>query len=198
MHIHLLFGNNTSYIVSQRCVWREWCANAKLFPWSLLDQSDLYSSMLLRILGAARWSCSWGHWIPAWRCLLYSDVMGVDMVHNACISSVFPLPWVKPPLLFKDRINVCSRTKSELRPASTGCCGGSHGNPWKTCHVHQGVWCRVGTSLGGRNMPISGSCRALGRKILADSPTLRARASSKILYDLLWSELGLSPASSDS
>ena len=31
MHIHLLFGNNTSYNVSQRWVWREWCASAKLF-----------------------------------------------------------------------------------------------------------------------------------------------------------------------
>ena len=49
---------------------------------------------------------------------MYSDVMGVDMVHNQRISPVIPLPCVKPPELFnKDLINVCSMTKSELRPA---------------------------------------------------------------------------------
>ena len=28
-----------------------------------------------------------------------------------------PIPWVKPPLLFNDRIKVCSMTRSELSPA---------------------------------------------------------------------------------
>lgn len=50
--------------------------------------------------------------------LLHSDVRGVDMVHNARISSVTPLSWVKPLLLLhQDCINVCSMTRSELRSA---------------------------------------------------------------------------------
>ena len=49
----------------------------------------------------------------------------------------------------------------------------------------------VGTFLRGRNMPISGSYSAQWWQILADSPTLRTNASSKIPY-------GLSAASSNS
>lgn len=114
-HINIALGYNTSYNVPQRWICRKFVQVLSVFLifstlvlslFTMASEDSLCCSLVVKFRSLS--SCM---------LLLYSNVMGVDMVHNARIFSVIPLPWVKPSLLFNEHISVCPMTKSELRPA---------------------------------------------------------------------------------
>lgn len=48
--------------------------------------------------------------------ILYSKLIGADIVHNARWSSVILLPWIKPPDVLNDLLSACSITRSQSIP----------------------------------------------------------------------------------